>query len=71
LKESDKSSFNMEEVRPEPADEDNLVSLNIKIRPDLYRAYQRCSWIIIHETDRRQLDIMREMVEDFLIKHCC
>jgi hypothetical protein len=48
-----------------------LTPLTIKIRPDLYRAYQRCSWIIIHETGRSQLDIMQEMVEDFLIKHGC
>ncbi|MBI5558376.1 MAG: hypothetical protein HY885_12140 [Deltaproteobacteria bacterium] len=49
----------------------SLTPLTIKIRPDLYRAYQRCSWIIIHETGRSQLDIMQEMVEDFLIKHGC
>lgn len=50
---------------------DGLEALTIKIRPDLYRAYQRCSWIIIHETGRSQLDVMQEMVEDFLIKHGC
>ncbi|MBI4793756.1 MAG: hypothetical protein HY789_13725 [Deltaproteobacteria bacterium] len=61
----------MEDERPEPGDSGNLVSLHIRINPDLYRAYQRCSWIIIHETGRGQLDIMQEMVEDFLIKHGC
>ena len=52
-------------------DEEGLETLMLKIRPDLYRAYQRCSWIIIHETGREQLDIMQEMVEDFLVKHGC
>lgn len=51
--------------------QDGLLTLMIKIRPDLYRAYQRCSWIIIHETGRSQLEVMQEMVEDFLIKHGC
>ncbi|MCK9295413.1 MAG: hypothetical protein M0P70_10045 [Desulfobulbaceae bacterium] len=55
-----------------PLAEDNcLESLTVKIRPDLYRAFHRCSWIIIHETGRSQLDIMQEMVEDFLMKHGC
>lgn len=48
-----------------------LETIMIKVRPDLYSAYQRCSWIIIHETGREQLDVMQEMVEDFLIKHGC
>ena len=60
-----------EDNRSHPAEGDGLEALTIKIRPDLYRAYQRCSWIIIHETGRSQLDIMQEMVEDFLIKHGC
>ncbi len=48
-----------------------LETVLLKLPPDLYRAYQRCSWIIVHETGRDQLSIMREMVEDFLIKHGC
>ncbi len=47
------------------------VELKIKISADLYRAYQRCSWIIINETGCEQLDIMEEMVLDFLVKHEC
>lgn len=50
---------------------DGLQPLILKVRPDLYRAFQRCSWIIVHETGRNQVDIMQEMVEDFLIKHGC
>lgn len=52
-------------------DRDELVELRLKIPKDLYRAYQRCSWIIIHETGREQLDIMEEMVHDFLVKNEC
>jgi hypothetical protein len=48
-----------------------LVELKIKIPKDLYRAYQRCSWIITHETGRDQLEIMEEMVLDFLVKKEC
>jgi hypothetical protein len=49
----------------------DLVELKLKIPEDLYRAYQRCSWIITHETGRDQLAIMEEMVHDFLVKHKC
>jgi len=71
VKKSGTGSFEMEDESHEPTPGGNLVSLHIRISPDLYRAYQRCSWIIIHETGRGQLDIMQEMVEDFLIKHGC
>ena len=54
----------------EPSDRE-LSELTIKIPPELYRAYQRCSWIITHETGRTQLDIMEEMVYDFLVKNEC
>ena len=47
------------------------VELKIKISPELHRAYQRCSWIIINDTGREQLDIMKEMVLDFWVKCEC
>ena len=50
---------------------DGLVELKLKIPEDLHRAYQRCSWIITHETGRDQLQIMEEMVHDFLVKNQC
>ncbi len=50
---------------------DDLIELKLKIPEDLYRAYQRCSWIITHETGRSQLAIMEEMVHDFLVKNQC
>lgn len=49
----------------------DLAELKLKINPDLFRAFQRCSWIIIHETGRSQLEVMNELVEDFLVKHGC
>ncbi len=59
------------EIILKDAAQDELVELKIKISSDLYRAYQRCSWIITHETGREQLDIMEEMVYDFLVKNEC
>ncbi|MBU1139858.1 MAG: hypothetical protein KKD01_02855 [Proteobacteria bacterium] len=50
---------------------DELIELKLKVPADLYRAYQRCSWIIINETGRGQLEIMEEMVYDFLVKKGC
>ena len=49
----------------------SLVDLKIQIPQELYIAYQRCSWIIVHETGRKPLDVMQEMVRDFLKKHGC
>jgi hypothetical protein len=49
----------------------SLVELKIQIPSELYIAYQRCSWIIVHETGRKPLEIMEEMVGDFLTKHGC
>ena len=48
-----------------------LVDLKIQIPQELYIAYQRCSWIIVHETGQKPLDVMQEMVRDFLMKHGC
>ena len=49
----------------------SLEELKLKVRPDLLRAFRRCTWIITHETGRPQLEIIQEMIEDFLIKHGC
>ena len=46
-------------------------ALQLRVQEDLYRAFQRCRWIIINETGRTQMDVMDEMVKDFLIKHGC
>lgn len=48
-----------------------LTELKLFVEEDLYRAFQRCVWILINETGRDQHDIMREAVRDFLVKHGC
>lgn len=61
----------MNEKNPPAAMGHELVELRLKINADLFRAFQRCSWIITHETGRTQLEVMNELVEDFLVKHGC
>lgn len=53
----------------DPAKESERLTLLVD--SDIYRAFQRCIWIIIHETGRSKVEIMNEMVRDFLIKHDC
>ena len=48
-----------------------LEDITIKVSPALYRAYQRCTWVIVNETGQGQLVIMDEMVRDFLVKLGC
>jgi hypothetical protein len=54
-------------------DPDNGTSeqLTLLVDRDLFRAFQRCTWIIVHDTGRPRIEIMNEMVRDFLIKHGC
>lgn len=60
-----------EKVFSEKGELPSLVDLKIQVPQELYIAYQRCSWIIVHETGRKPLDVMQEMVRDFLVKHGC
>ena len=48
-----------------------LTEVKLFVPDDLYRAFQRCVWVLINETGRDQQDIMREVVHDFLVKHGC
>ncbi|MGV1100920.1 hypothetical protein ACUUL3_16105 [Thiovibrio sp. JS02] len=50
---------------------DDTALLKLRVHPDLYRAFQRCVWILVHETGKTQVEIMNEMVRDFLVKHEC
>ncbi|MFH2122958.1 MAG: hypothetical protein ABIJ50_05695 [Pseudomonadota bacterium] len=59
------------DVHPEELESSSLVDLRIQVPQDLYNAYQRCSWIIVHESGRTPLEVMQEMVRDFLVKHGC
>ena len=60
-----------EQDNPAGYDKEELAPFTIKVSADLYRAYQRCTWILINETGKNQLEIMDEMVRDFLTKHGC
>ena len=48
-----------------------LTEVKLMVPADLYRAFQRCVWIQIHETGVTQLELMEEVVRDFLKKHGC
>ena len=56
---------------PCESEEPRLETLTLRIDADLYRAFQRCTWMLINESDRDQIAVMNEMVRDFLIKHGC
>lgn len=60
-----------EQVIVEQGNVHDLVDLKIMVSRDLFVAYQRCSWIIVHETGKMPLEVMQEMVHDFLVKHGC
>jgi len=49
----------------------DLAEIRLFVQEDLYRAFQRCVWIQVHESGRDRFDIMEEVVVDFLIKHNC
>ena len=51
--------------------ENRLVELKLQVPEDLFRAFQRCVWIQIHETGNSQLQVMEEVVRTFLMKHGC
>ena len=48
-----------------------LVELKLLLPEDLYRAFQRCLWMQIIETGQTQVQLMEEVIRDFLIKHGC
>jgi hypothetical protein len=58
-----------QDADPSPASQ--WCELKLLVPPHLYRSWQRCSWLLVHETGRSRLAVMQEMVEDFLHKHGC
>ena len=50
---------------------DGLAEVKLLIPEDLCRAFQRCLWVRINETGQSQLELMQEVIRDFLIKHGC
>lgn len=51
--------------------EQSMERIELMVPDDLYRAFHRCLWLLVNETGQSQLDIMQEMVRDFLVKHGC
>jgi len=59
-------------LRPEaPERAAEYTELKLFVAPDLYRAFQRCVWILAQEQGRDRREIMEEAVRDFLVKHGC
>lgn len=48
-----------------------LAEIKLVVREDLCRAFQRCVWMQVQESGRTQLEIMDEVVRDFLRKYGC
>ncbi len=59
------------------ADNDNpnknqsLAEIKLLVPKELQRAFQRCIWLRINESGHSQLEIMEELVRDFLAKYGC
>ena len=54
-----------------PAETPEFPAIKLLVPDDLYRAFQRCVWVLMNETGRSREDIMQEVVHDFLVKHGC
>ena len=51
--------------------EHEAVPMMVHVRPDLYRAFMRCVWMLIHEEGMSPLDAQNTLIEDFLRHHGC
>jgi hypothetical protein len=58
---------NWQEVSAEKA----MERIELLVPADLSRAFRRCTWLLINETGKTQLEIIQDMVRDFLVKHGC
>ena len=63
--------MNASDLKGQPGHTVQLVELKLLLPEDMYRAFQRCLWIQINETGQTQLDLMEEVICDFLMKHGC
>ena len=64
--------FVMDDRQPEQQpDRARRHEIKLFVREDLYRAFQRCVWMQVHEAGRDRFAIMEEAVIDFLTKHGC
>ncbi|MCL2340955.1 MAG: hypothetical protein FWC49_04525 [Proteobacteria bacterium] len=57
--------------RPSESSQPALAELKLRVPADLHRAFQRCLWIRVHETGATPLQVMDEVIRDFLKKHGC
>ncbi len=64
----------MTERQPQGQDvssEKTMERIELLVPADLSRAFRRCTWLLINETGKSPLEIMQDMVRDFLVKHGC
>jgi len=61
MKESEKNSI---------ADQ-KRETLTLSLRSDLYRAFRRCAWMLIHETGKTPDEAYDALFEALLIEHEC
>lgn len=61
----------MEPTNQATGDDSDLSEIKLFVPADCYRAFQRCVWIQVHESGRTPLEVMREVVDDFLAKYEC
>ncbi|PIE58992.1 MAG: hypothetical protein CSA33_00455 [Desulfobulbus propionicus] len=54
-----------------PSSFDDLNEIKLFVSAKLYSAFHRCIWLQVHETGKNQLEIMQELVEEYLKKHQC
>lgn len=58
------------EEQQAPSDK-SMERIELLVPTDLCRAFHRCTWLLINEAGISKLDIMQDMVRDFLVKHGC
>ncbi len=49
----------------------HVVSMMVHVRPDLYRAFMRCVWMLVHEEGLSPLEAQNILIEDFLRQNGC
>jgi len=55
----------------EQAHAGHVVPMIVHVRPDLYRAFMRCVWMLVHEEGLSPLEAQNILIEDFLRQNGC
>ncbi len=78
MKAMEKDKFQMERILEKDADEiprdgchNDSVPMIVHVRPDLYRAFMRCVWMLVYEEGMSPLEAQNRLVEEFLRHHGC